>query len=252
MRINTPNNQLRIMSKMGLPVGEKQESLIEDQNTIRRIIRKLTIATVLEGKAVVGIAGLQGSGKTTLVRGLYGLDENVLVPTSGRGERLPILIAEDDIQSLEASRMVLELHVPRPRRRGAAPFPALRLLPDFEGKDDEHEALILQLAGVAEEHMKRVYGLIRGGAKPGRSSTSHAFLYQRSEDDCFHLWTQAGVAAERKNSARLEQYARLAAATVVVCSLYQIQSMSSLRVPADEDYWWENQEKVLAIIQLVH
>lgn len=176
-------------------------------------------------------------------------------------------------------------------------------------------ALILQLVGVAEEHMKRVYQLIRGGAKQGRSSTSHAFLYRQSEDDYFRIWTQAGVAAERKNPARLEgeedvsryvdglreqmnrgggqtdviglaiprkycredqsgyslnlldmpgvgskdrleqpqvarlmeQYARLAAVTVVVCPLSQIQSLNDLRIPADENYWWENREKVLIV-----
>lgn len=176
-------------------------------------------------------------------------------------------------------------------------------------------ALILQLVGVAEEHMKRVYRLIRGGAKQGRSSTSHAFLYRRSEDDCFRVWTQAGVATERENFTQLEreedvscyvdglreqmnrgqgqidviglaiprkycredqngyslnlldmpgvgskdpleqpqvarlmeQYARLAAATVVVCPLSQIQSLNDLRIPADENYWWENREKVLIV-----
>lgn len=176
-------------------------------------------------------------------------------------------------------------------------------------------ALILQLVGVAEEHMKRVYRLIRGGAKQGRSSTSHAFLYRRSEDDCFRVWTQAGVAADRENSTQLEreedvsryvdglreqmnrgdgqtdviglaiprkyccedqcgyslnlldmpgvgskdrleqphvarlmeQYARLAAVTVVVCPLSQIQSLNDLRIPADENYWWENRKKVLLV-----
>lgn len=155
------------------------EGQVKDRETIQRIIRKLTIATVLDGRAVVGVAGLQGSGKTTLIRGLYDLPDNILVPTSGRGERLPILITEEEIETPAAFRMVLEqqegnqdgwtihtesveledldkdaanggnagtmlleLHVPRPERRGGGLFPSLLLLPGFEGKNDEHEALI--------------------------------------------------------------------------------------------------------------
>ena len=178
-------------------------------------------------------------------------------------------------------------------------------------------ALILHLIGVREDAMERVCGLIRGSAKQGDSSTSHAFLYMRSEDDSFCIWTQKGVACDpeqirrlereedvslyidnlrrRLNEGRglrdvvclaiprkycqedngdgfrlnlldipgigsrdewerpqvdylLEQYVRLAAAIVVVCTLSQIQSLSRMQVPVSGDTWWGEEQKYIVVL----
>lgn len=59
-------------------------------------IRKLLISTLMHRRTLICVAGLQGVGKTTLVKNFYGLDDRYLTPTLDRGERLPILITEKE------------------------------------------------------------------------------------------------------------------------------------------------------------
>ena len=57
-------------------------------------IRKLFIASMMYNKTLICVSGLQGAGKTTLMRNFYCLDGKFLDPTIGRGERVPVLITE--------------------------------------------------------------------------------------------------------------------------------------------------------------
>lgn len=57
-------------------------------------IRKLFIASMMYNKTLICVSGLQGAGKTTLMRNFYHLDGQFLDPTRGRGERIPVLITE--------------------------------------------------------------------------------------------------------------------------------------------------------------
>ena len=57
-------------------------------------LRKLFIASMMYNKTLICVSGLQGAGKTTLMRNFYNLDSNFLDPTRGRGERVPVLITE--------------------------------------------------------------------------------------------------------------------------------------------------------------
>ncbi|MDE7364219.1 MAG: hypothetical protein K2N27_04935 [Ruminococcus sp.] len=57
-------------------------------------IRKLFIASMMYNKMLICVSGLQGAGKTTLMRNFYHLDSKFLDPTRGRGERVPVLITE--------------------------------------------------------------------------------------------------------------------------------------------------------------
>ena len=57
-------------------------------------IRKLFIASMMYNKTLICVSGLQGAGKTTLMRNFYRLDGKFLDPTIGRGERVPVLITE--------------------------------------------------------------------------------------------------------------------------------------------------------------
>lgn len=57
-------------------------------------IRKLFIASMMYNKTLICVSGLQGAGKTTLMRNFYNLDSKFLDPTRGRGERVPVLITE--------------------------------------------------------------------------------------------------------------------------------------------------------------
>lgn len=57
-------------------------------------IRKLFIASMMYNKKLICVSGLQGAGKTTLMRNFYKLDSKFLDSTRGRGERVPVLITE--------------------------------------------------------------------------------------------------------------------------------------------------------------
>ncbi len=57
-------------------------------------IRKLFISSMMYNKKLICVSGLQGAGKTTLMRNFYNLDNKFLDPTRGRGERIPVLITE--------------------------------------------------------------------------------------------------------------------------------------------------------------
>lgn len=75
-------------------------SFIEGQarfdEDLQNLIRKFRISSVLANRYTVCIAGSQGAGKTTFLRGLYGLDKTWLDDNAGRGEKVPILIVEED------------------------------------------------------------------------------------------------------------------------------------------------------------
>lgn len=60
-------------------------------------LRKLYIASILKEKTIVCVAGLQGVGKTSLMRSFFDIDEKYLNITQERGERLPVLITEDEV-----------------------------------------------------------------------------------------------------------------------------------------------------------
>jgi len=65
-------------------------------------MRRLLLAEVLGNTSILAIGGSQGAGKTTLLRTLYGLEGGAaewLQPNEGRGERLPVLVLEDAVQT---------------------------------------------------------------------------------------------------------------------------------------------------------
>jgi len=66
-------------------------------------LRKLFIASMMYNKTLICVSGLQGAGKTTLMRNFYNLDSNFLDPTRGRGERVPVLITEK--KDIKVSKM---------------------------------------------------------------------------------------------------------------------------------------------------
>lgn len=57
-------------------------------------IRKLVISSLMYRRTLICVSGLQGAGKTTLMKNFYGLEDGYLRSTLGRGERLPVLITE--------------------------------------------------------------------------------------------------------------------------------------------------------------
>lgn len=60
-------------------------------------LRKLSIASVMQNKRLICISGLQGAGKTSLMKNFYGINDDIMNVSLGRGERVPVLITEDDV-----------------------------------------------------------------------------------------------------------------------------------------------------------
>ena len=60
-------------------------------------LRKLFVATIMQDKQLICISGLQGAGKTTLMKNFYGINEEFMNVSLGRGERVPVLITETNV-----------------------------------------------------------------------------------------------------------------------------------------------------------
>lgn len=69
----------------------------EKAKELENSIRKLKIASLMENKTLICVAGMQGAGKTTLMKNFYGLKDDALSIELGRGERIPVLITETDV-----------------------------------------------------------------------------------------------------------------------------------------------------------
>ncbi len=82
-----------------------KHSLVLDNNEIeenlKKLLRKTLISEYLFENYVIAISGLQGVGKSTLLKQLYDIPEECLPIDFGRGEKLPILITEYNIDNIE-------------------------------------------------------------------------------------------------------------------------------------------------------
>lgn len=70
-------------------------------NRLTELYNKLALTDLMAERSLLAITGLQGTGKTTLMKNLYDLPESILPSNSSRGERLPVFFTEKDIQSIE-------------------------------------------------------------------------------------------------------------------------------------------------------
>ena len=57
-------------------------------------LRKLFIASMMHNRRLICISGLQGAGKTTLMKNFYGITDDFMNVSLGTGERVPVLITE--------------------------------------------------------------------------------------------------------------------------------------------------------------
>ncbi len=60
----------------------------------KSIMRKSIIAQLLFDKNIIAVSGMQGTGKTTLIKNFYEIPEGILPETISRGEKMPIIITE--------------------------------------------------------------------------------------------------------------------------------------------------------------
>lgn len=102
MKINSPEVFLKSFNNRILELLNSTEIL--ENSEIRRklqlIYRKLTISEILFEKYIISISGLQGVGKSTLVKQIYSIPEDLLPENLGRGEQLPVLITESEVNEI--------------------------------------------------------------------------------------------------------------------------------------------------------
>ncbi len=125
-------------------------SFIEGQacfdEDLQNLIRKFRISSILANRYTVCIAGSQGAGKTTLLRNIYGLEKTWLADNSGRGEKVPLLVVEDE----DIAEPWGEVQVIGRSQNGAACFEERRVTPDefrtiLQGWLPEHVLPILHV-----------------------------------------------------------------------------------------------------------
>lgn len=98
VRLNeSPEVLLRTLNRDLLRLSAASSHLNDRDVTMKIVdVLRRTVATeVLHDLYVVAVTGSQGAGKTTLVQQILGLDNRLLPPNVGRGERMPVLITED-------------------------------------------------------------------------------------------------------------------------------------------------------------
>ncbi len=69
-------------------------------NYNRRLLqatRKIVIANEFREKMIICVTGLQGAGKTTLVKNFFDIPDDILNISLGRGETMPVFICEKKI-----------------------------------------------------------------------------------------------------------------------------------------------------------
>lgn len=80
----------------------------EDVKQLFPSLRKLCIASMMQNKKIICISGLQGAGKTTLMKNFYGIEDDLMNVSLGRGERVPVLITERDVKEPRITALFIE------------------------------------------------------------------------------------------------------------------------------------------------
>lgn len=71
--------------------GDNLEEENRYNDKVRSALRKIVIANEISRRMIICVTGLQGTGKTTLIKNYFKLDDDFLNISVGRGEQLPIL-----------------------------------------------------------------------------------------------------------------------------------------------------------------
>lgn len=175
---NLENNCLELLhSTNGMISGNNDRSIRRAHEKILGAVRKIIIANEMTGRGIICISGLQGAGKTSLIKNFYGLNEEYFNISLGRGEKIPVFICEkkelthpapyavtlekdeggkyvrkhvkmsaeefrleSSCEEIDSQIMYLELWVPYTHLKNESY--AFMLLPGFEGKRDYWENLI--------------------------------------------------------------------------------------------------------------
>lgn len=99
MNVNSPEVFLKSFNNRILHLLNSTEILKNSKirTELRLLYRKLFISEILFEKYIISISGLQGVGKTTLLKQIYSIPDEILPENLGRGEQLPVLVTESDV-----------------------------------------------------------------------------------------------------------------------------------------------------------
>jgi hypothetical protein len=89
------NAKLRALKRSLLFADEGKTDL---QKELNAVIQKIHIAELLSNNYVIAVTGLQGAGKTTLIKQLYDIGDDWLPENIGRGEKMPVLVRESNVE----------------------------------------------------------------------------------------------------------------------------------------------------------
>ena len=91
-------------------IGARTENKIKKaHDIILKALRKIIVANEMTGKMVICISGLQGAGKSTMMKNFYGMSEEYFNITLGVGEKIPVFISEHkDLRYPEAYAVCLK------------------------------------------------------------------------------------------------------------------------------------------------
>lgn len=78
----------------GMISGKTERTMRKSHERIKGALRKIIIANEMMGKGIICISGLQGAGKSTMIKNFYGMSDEYFNITLGVGEKIPVLISE--------------------------------------------------------------------------------------------------------------------------------------------------------------
>lgn len=78
----------------GMISGSNEKTTSQSHQKILRALRKIVIANEMMDKGIICISGLQGAGKSTLMKNYYGLSDEYFNIKTGVGEKIPVFICE--------------------------------------------------------------------------------------------------------------------------------------------------------------
>ena len=93
---------MSLMDKLAGPLPKENPENDNDKQHAARVARTLTesmrkikLASLMYERTLICVSGMQGAGKTTLMKHFYGLDDDCLNISLQRGEEIPVFITED-------------------------------------------------------------------------------------------------------------------------------------------------------------
>lgn len=97
------NKKLQFLYRDALQYGN-----VEIEKDIKNLLKKTIISEILNEKYTIAISGLQGVGKTTLLKCFYDIKKDILPEISGIGEKIPVMISEWNRESYGYRAKIVE------------------------------------------------------------------------------------------------------------------------------------------------